>query len=123
MATENIRQEENHKTLKDAVVEAYLESVSATTKLKNTIKYKHGFTLTYQAFGNWFTILFSLTKNEPGMVKDYKDLITKINHWQHKHNGLAIRRFIGSKRKIVKEGIILIEEWHSAIRSAGIIKL
>lgn len=122
MATENVRQEEKHKTLQDAVDNAYVVSVDATIELEEYINYKMGtFLLIYQAFQNAFTGLFIITKNEPEMVGQHKDLIVKIDHWQH--NGSAIRRFNGGNKKVVKEGIKLLLEWHGAIRSRGVITL
>lgn len=122
MASENIRQEEKHKTLQDAVDNAYMISVIATTELEENIKYKIGsFLVIYQAFQNAFTGLFILTKNEPEMAGQHKDLIVKIDHWQH--NGSAIRRFNGGNKKVVKDGIKLLLEWHGAIRSRGVITL
>jgi len=121
MATEYIRSEEKHKTLKDAVDEAYLGTISATTKLEQTIRYKTGpFILDYQEFQNWFSILFNLTKNESEMVRQHKDLIIKIERWQH--NGSAVKSFRNINKKIVTEGIRLVHEWNSAIRSRDVIK-
>ena len=121
MATEYVRSEEKHKTLKDAVDSAYLATLQATTQLEDDMDFKAGTFLTdYRDFRYWFKLLFGITKNEPEMAGQHKDLIAKIEHWLH--NRSNIKTFKGKNKKIVKEGIKLAREWNSAIRSRDVIK-
>ena len=121
MASENIRSEEKHKTLKDAVDDVYLNTLLIIGKLEEDIAYNIGtFLLDYRNFQYSFKLLFDLTKNEPGMTEQDKALIEKIERWLH--NGSAIKSIRGNNKKIVKEGIKLAREWNSAIRSRDVIK-
>lgn len=121
MATEYIRSEEKHKTLKNAVDSAYLATLQAITQLEDDMDFNAGtFLMDYRDFRYWFKVLFRITKNEPEMAGQHKDLITKIEHWQH--NGSVVKTFKCRNKKIVKEGIKLAGEWNGAIRSRDVIK-
>ena len=121
MATEYIRSEEKHKTLKDAVDSAYLATLHYIGQLEENMEYNVGsFLAEYQDFRYCFKLLFGTTKNEPEMRRQHKVLIMKIERWQH--NGSTVKSFKGHNKKIVKEGVKLADEWIAAIRSRDVIK-
>lgn len=123
MATEYVRSEEKHKTLKDAKDGAYLALLLASTRVKEDIDYGKGtFILDYQDFLKAFTLVFSLTRDESEMQRYHKELIGRIEHWQD--NGSAVKTYKGSSRnkKIVMSGMKLAREWGSAIRIRDVIK-
>ena len=121
MASENIRSEEKHEALKDAVDDVYLGTLHLIGNLEKNMAYNIGtFLLNFQDFQYAFRLLFDLTKNEPGMTEQDKVLILKIERWLD--NGSGIKNIRGKNKKIVKEGIKLAREWNSAIRSRDVIK-
>ena len=121
MASENIRSEEKHEALKDAVDDVYLGNLHLIGQLEKNMAYNIGtFLLNYQDFQYAFRLLFDLTKNEPGMTGQDKLLIEKIESWLQ--NGSGIKNIRGKNKKIVKNGIKLAREWNSAIRGRDVIK-
>lgn len=123
MATETIRHEEAHKTLKSAVDRAYLTTLQTINQLEEDIEFHVGTVLMdYRDFRYWFKLLFDITKNEPQMSGQHKDLITKIEHWQHNTSAIKSKNFGAGNMKRIKEGIKLAREWNSAIRSKDVIK-
>jgi len=122
MASEYIRSEEKHRTLKDAVDTAYLATLRASTQLEEDIDFRTGtFLADYRDFRYCFKLLFGVTKNEPEMREQYKELMDEIEDWLHNN---LFRKTLKSKNKvIVRKGIELAREWNSAIRSRDVIKL
>jgi len=63
MASEYIRSEEKHRTLKDAVDTAYLATLRASTQLEEDIDFRTGtFLADYRDFRYCFKLLFGVTK-------------------------------------------------------------
>lgn len=121
MATENIiRHDEAHKTLKSAVDEAYLTTILAINRLEDDIDFRGGpITADFRDFRYSFGLLFDLTRNEPGLGQ-HKELIAKIERWQHNTFGKPIK--LKNNIKKIKEGIKLARDWNSALRSKDVIK-
>ena len=121
MASEYIRSEEKHKTLRDARDIAYLNTLHRIGQLEEYMAYSLGtFSIEYREFQYSFKTLVDLTKNEPGMTEQDEALMVKIERWQH--NGSAIKNIRGKNKKIVKDGIKLAREWNSAMRNRDVIK-
>ena len=121
MATEYVRSEEKHKTLKDAVDSAYLATLQAIVQLEDDMEFNAGtFLMDYRDFRYWFKLLFGITKNEAEMATQHKELIENVEHWLH--NGSSIKTWKGRNKKIVEKGIKLAREWNGAIRSRDVIK-
>lgn len=115
MATDNVVFEKEHRSIIDAIDEAYNLSILGMTEIQSWIQKNRGMPrdIIFMQFYKPFMFLFKSTYKAP-MMKVNQELIDKINEW-------LIMKEINVKR--IRQGFALFEAYQEQLFNTGVINI